>query len=183
MSVSARAMAITGIDDHRYWKWISCDESRFNEVAYLQQVWWFEVDGMIAFQLPADEYSLFFRIQLGQSFKRFGRRISTFEQVHGWGLKPVRFSLSTSDGRHAVNEYFLDDDRQVKGSNPRICTRGNWVNVYVGAIKVTNDQKITEIKFSMTQIDCTHSKGGLCLDSVSLIPKRLLKDGRKSGST
>lgn len=28
LSIAARAMTITGIDDHRYWRWIPCDESR-----------------------------------------------------------------------------------------------------------------------------------------------------------
>lgn len=28
-----------------------------------------------------------------------------------------------------------------------------------------------KLKFSMMQIDCTHTKGGLCVDSVFIYPK------------
>nr|ACJ84444.1 unknown [Medicago truncatula] len=45
MSISAKGLSITGIDDRRYWTWVPTEESRFNIVAYLQQIWWFEVDG------------------------------------------------------------------------------------------------------------------------------------------
>ena len=45
MSISAKTMAITGTDGRRYWNWIPTDDSRFHIVAYLQQIWWFEVDG------------------------------------------------------------------------------------------------------------------------------------------
>jgi hypothetical protein len=30
---------------------------------------------------------------------------------------------------------------------------------------------MTKLKFSMMQIDCTHIKGGLCVDSVFICPK------------
>ncbi|KAM0900792.1 hypothetical protein ACQ4PT_020410 [Festuca glaucescens] len=38
MSISSKAMAITGIDDRRYWSHLVTEESRFHSVAYLQQI-------------------------------------------------------------------------------------------------------------------------------------------------
>lgn len=32
MSISAKAMAITGIEDRRYWNWIPTEESRFDQL-------------------------------------------------------------------------------------------------------------------------------------------------------
>lgn len=179
LSISARAMAITGIDDHRYWRWIPYDESRFHEAAYLQQHWWFEVDGVVKFQLPAGEYSLSFRLRLGRPSRRLGRRIYVFDQIHGWDLKPVRFSLSTSDGQHAIRECYLTEPGEIEGNGVVSYARGNWTDYYVGDFEVKNDSKVTEVKFSMTQIDCTHSKGGLCLDFVSIIPSKLRKEAMK----
>ncbi|KAE8680726.1 F-box protein PP2-A13 [Hibiscus syriacus] len=74
LSISSKALTITGIDDRRYWSHISTEESRYSTVAYLQQTWWFEVDGELEFQFPAGTYSLFFRLQLGKSLKRLGRQ-------------------------------------------------------------------------------------------------------------
>ncbi|KAL5648995.1 hypothetical protein ACJX0J_039804, partial [Zea mays] len=52
MSISSRALSITGIDDRRYWNFIPSDESRFRTVAYLSQIWWFEVRGEVEFFFP-----------------------------------------------------------------------------------------------------------------------------------
>ncbi|KAF8413104.1 hypothetical protein HHK36_001080 [Tetracentron sinense] len=155
--ISAKALRITGIDDRRYWNHIPTEESRFHTVAYLQQTWWFEVDGELEFRFPAGTYSLFFRLQLGRASKRLGRRVCNSEHIHGWDIKPVRFQLSTSDGQHALSQCYLDGP-------------GNWVHYHVGDFVVENPDVSTKINFSMMQIDCTHTKGGLCLDSVMIYP-------------
>ncbi|XVF53665.1 hypothetical protein PTKIN_Ptkin05aG0117000 [Pterospermum kingtungense] len=158
LSVSAKALKITGIDDRRYWNNIPTQESRFETVAYLQQIWWFEVVGELEFEFPPGAYSLFFRLQLGKASKKFGRRICNLDQVHGWNIKPVRFQLSTSNGQQASSECYLYEP-------------GNWVHYHVGDFAIENTNSPTKIKFSMMQIDCTHTKGGLCLDSVFIYPR------------
>lgn len=178
VSISAKAMAITGIEDRRYWSWVPTEESRFNVIAYLQQVWWFEVDGAVKFPFPPDIYTLSFRIHLGRFSKRLGRRVSYFDQTHGWDIKPVQFELTTSDGQQASSESLLDD---IGNDDPYgIHKRGSWIEYKVGEFIVGESDPPTEVKFSMKQIDCTHSKGGLCVDSVSIIPSEL-KGRRKTG--
>nr|DAD18798.1 TPA_asm: hypothetical protein HUJ06_020261 [Nelumbo nucifera] len=132
LSISSKALSITGIDDRRYWKRIPTEESRFRSVAYLQQIWWFEVDGQVEFQFPAGTYSLFFRLQLGRASKRFGRRVCNPEHVHGWDIKPVRFQLSTSDGQHALSQCYLGEP-------------GNWGHCYVGDFVVENPNAPTKV--------------------------------------
>ncbi|OWM79513.1 F-box protein PP2-A13-like [Punica granatum] len=157
LSISSKALKITGIDDRRYWNHIPTDESRFHTVAYLQQIWWVEVVGEIEFQFLPGTYSVFFRLQLGKASRRFGRRVCNLDQVHGWGIKPVRFQLSTSTGQNAASECYLDEP-------------GNWVHYHVGDFHIDNPDTPVRIKFSMVQIDCTHTKGGLCVDSVMIYP-------------
>ncbi|XP_073013889.1 F-box protein PP2-A15 [Typha latifolia] len=176
ISISAKAMSITGIEDRRYWTWIPTEESRFHIVAFLQQIWWFEVDGMVKFPFPAGVYSLLFRLHLGKFFKRLGRRLCSYENTHGWDLKPVRFELSTSDGQQVTRECCLDEPEKddLYGNNKR----GNWIEYHVGDF-VANGTEMLVLRYSMKQIDCTHSKGGLCVDSVSIIPSEL-RERRKS---
>lgn len=162
MSLSSKGLSITGIDDRRYWNHISTEESRFRTVAYLQQIWWLEIDGELDFQFPADTYSMFFRLRLGKSSKRRGRRVSNSENIHGWQIKPVSFQLTTSDGQEAVTKCYLD--------NP-----GDWIHYHVGDFVVGSTNSSMNIKFSMTQIDCTHTKGGLSVDSVFIYPKSVGK--------
>ncbi|KAF5451521.1 hypothetical protein F2P56_026625 [Juglans regia] len=158
VSISSKALRITGIDDRRYWNHISTEETRFQTVAYLQQIWWLEVNGEFEFQFPAGTYSIFFRLQLGRSSKRMGRRICNSKHVHGWNIKPVSFQLTTADGQHAVTQCYLDSP-------------GNWVHYHAGDFVVQNTNALMKIKFSLTQIDCTHTKGGLCVDCVFIYPK------------
>lgn len=178
ISISAKGMAITGIEDRRYWNWVPTEESRFHVVAYLQQIWWFEVDGVVNFPFPADIYTLSFRLHLGRFAKRLGRRVCNFEHTHGWDIKPVRFELSTSDGQQASSECCLDETEQdeINGNHKRGC----WIEYKVGEFVVTDSVPATEVQFSMKQIDCTHSKGGLCVDSVFIIPSDL-RERKKRG--
>ncbi|KAJ4713004.1 F-box protein PP2-A13-like [Melia azedarach] len=159
LSLSSKGLAITGIDDRRYWNHIPTEESRFASVAYLQQIWWFEVDGEVEFPFPAGTYSIYIRLQLGRAYKRFGRRVCNTEHVHGWDKKPAQFQLWTSDGQHASSQCILNEP-------------GKWIHYHIGDFVVENANPVTKIKFSMTQIDCTHTKGGLCLDSVLICPSK-----------
>ncbi|XP_060201337.1 F-box protein PP2-A15-like isoform X2 [Lycium barbarum] len=169
MSISTKAMLITSGEDRRHWNWFPTDESRFHVVAYCQQVWWFEVGGSVKFPFPPDVYTLTFRVHLGKFYKRLGRRVCNFEHTHGWDLGPVRYELSTSDGQHIVSESSIHDSDQG----------GNWIEYKVGEFIVSRSDPATEVRFSMKQIDCTHSKGGLCVDSVSIVPSDLKGRRRK----
>ncbi|RLN35039.1 F-box protein PP2-A13 [Panicum miliaceum] len=160
MSISSMALSITGIDDRRYWNFIPNDESRFHTVAYLSQIWWFEVRGEVEFCFPEGTYSLFYRVHLGRPFKRLGRRVCSSEHIHGWDIKPVRFQMSTDDGQQAQSKCYLTDP-------------GVWINHHVGDFVVKDSSKPTNIRFVMIQIDCTHTKGGLCVDSVVVKPQYL----------
>lgn len=136
------------------------------------------MDGSVKFPLPPDIYTLSFRIHLGRFSKRLGRRVCYFEHTHGWDIKQVTFDLSTSDGQEASTEYYLDDcaEDETNGCHKRGC----WIEYKVGEFIVNESDPATEVRFSMKQIDCTHSKGGICVDAVSIIP-RDLKMGRGKG--
>lgn len=135
-----------------------CIINRFQIVAYLQQIWWVEVSGELEFEFPPGKYSLYFRLQLGKASRRFGRRVCNVDQVHGWDTKPVRFQLSTSNGQKSEKEFYLREP-------------GNWFYYRVGEFVAENTNAAMKINFLMAQIDCTHTKGGLSLDSVFICPK------------
>ncbi|XP_061359937.1 F-box protein PP2-A13-like [Gastrolobium bilobum] len=157
--MSSKSLKITGIDDRRYWNYIPTEESRFKSIAYLQQMWWVEVVGELEFEFPVGSYSLIFRLQLGKAFKKLGRRVCNVDQVHGWDIKPVQFQLSTSDGQRSHSECYLHGP-------------GEWVYYHVGDFVVEKPNETTNIKFSLAQIDCTHTKGGLCVDGAIICPTK-----------
>ncbi|MBA0801072.1 hypothetical protein Gohar_011463 [Gossypium harknessii] len=171
--VDLSTLVIVGIDGVEMECWMLMSISvplrfRFHSIAYLQQTWWLEVDGEVEFPFPAGSYSVFFRLQLGRSSKRFGRRICNSEDIHGWDKKPVRFQLWTSDGQHARSQCTLNEP-------------GKWFHYHIGDFNVENSNSSTKIKLSMTQIDCTHTKGGLCLDSVVIYPSKYREKLKQKG--
>ncbi|CAL5209482.1 unnamed protein product [Lathyrus oleraceus] len=155
--MSSKSLKITGIDDRRYWIYIPTEESRFKNVAYLQQMWWVEVAGELEFLFPVGSYSVTFRLKLGKPLKRLGRRVCNVDQVHGWDVKPVRFKLTTSNDECSISECYLNELEE-------------WVYYHVGDFVVVKPNEPMKIKFSLAQIDCTHTKGGLCVDSAIICP-------------
>ncbi|KZV36492.1 hypothetical protein F511_15997 [Dorcoceras hygrometricum] len=156
VAISWKGLKITGIDDRRYWSHVSTDESRFHTIAYLQQIWWLEVEGSLDLEFPRGTYSLFFRLQLGRPSKRLvGSRRS--EKIHGWNVKPVQFQLESSSGHHAKSQCFLEEE-------------GKWTYHHVGEFVVENSQSVTKLRFSMTQIDCTQQRVGSAWIVCSFVP-------------
>nr|GEY67893.1 hypothetical protein [Tanacetum cinerariifolium] len=90
-----------------YWTHIPTLQSRFHAIAYLQQIWWLEVEGDLEFSLPAGIYSLFFRLRLGRPSEGQDRKSSsTTQQVHGWNIKPVRDLVD-------LEEYVFVNDTEL----------------------------------------------------------------------
>ncbi|KAG6693566.1 hypothetical protein I3842_09G006900 [Carya illinoinensis] len=156
-----QVLTITGIEDRRYWNWVPTKESRWE----------------VKCPLPADSYTLSFRLHLGRFSKRLGRRVCTFEHTHGWDIKPVRFELFTSDGQRASSSFFLDDTEHDNANGNHKC--GCWIDYKVSEFTVSDSEPATKVRFSMNQIDCMHSKGGLCVDSVFIIPSDLKSHKRR----
>ncbi|PWA56152.1 phloem protein 2-A12 [Artemisia annua] len=161
VSISYNGLKITNFDDRRYWSRITTDESRFPSIAYLQQTWWLEVAGEVEFPFPVGTYNVYYRLQLGRLGKRFGWRVCNQDHIHGWDVKPVKFQLLTSDGQEAMSECYLT-------------APGEWISYHAGSFVVKDSKVPMKIKFSMMQIDCTHTKGGLCVDSVLICPQQVL---------
>ncbi|GKD96682.1 F-box protein PP2-A13-like protein, partial [Tanacetum coccineum] len=106
---------------------------RFHTIAYLQQIWWLEVEGDIDFQFPVGTYSLLFKLRLGRFTRRPGRRLSNQEGVNGWDIKPIQFQLATPDGQQAVSKCFLEN-------------MGSWEYHHVRDFMVDNSNDLTKIK-------------------------------------
>lgn len=157
VSISSKALTITGIDDRRYWNHIPSNESRYRTVAYLKQIWWVEVHGDVEFLFPPGTYSLKFKLRLGKVVKQNGRRVFSNEDVHGWDVKPVELKFMTSTGQRSVTKRFLKKTEM-------------WEYHNVGEFVVEDSNTPTKVKFSLTQIDCTHTKGGLAIDSILICP-------------
>ncbi|EPS70124.1 hypothetical protein M569_04645, partial [Genlisea aurea] len=164
LAISYKAMNVTGINDRRYWIRLPSEEFRFQTVAYLKQIWWLELKGNIRFRLPSGSYSLFFRLQLcnrsaSSSSGRGSSRTCKSDKVHGWDTKPVTLQLRSGDGEKKARDFMLGSSSSGKGK---------WSYYHVGDFVAVGDEM--DVDFSLTQIDCTHTKGGLWVDHVLICP-------------
>jgi hypothetical protein len=87
--LSARELSIAFADEeYQHWRWVSLDDSRFNELAELKAVSWLEVRGRMDCGLLSanTEYRVVFVLKFG-------------ECSYGWKELPIKFSITTPDGK------------------------------------------------------------------------------------
>ncbi|CAO1945318.1 unnamed protein product [Urochloa humidicola] len=68
-------------------------------VAYLRQIWWFEVVGEVDFCFPVGTYSLYFRVHLGSSTNDLAATIA----AQTMSMAGIR-SMSTSNSRPQMDD-------------------------------------------------------------------------------
>lgn len=113
-------------------------------MAYLQQIWWFELEGVVK-SPPTDICTLSFRVHLRRFSKRLGPRVCNFEHTHGSDIKPVKFELSISDGQQASRKCRLDETEQDNANANH--KQGCWTEYKEGEFIVSESDPATEVRF------------------------------------
>jgi hypothetical protein len=152
--LSARALWITWGNDHHYWRWVSRDDSRFDEVAELLNVCWLEVGGAMDCRLlSADtEYRVVFVLKLtADSYGLDGQPIRFSVKTPGVGVEEMEFEH--------LPPYVVDE----------------WVEVVAGEFRVRAAEDIDDnsspVDFLMREGEAGHWKSGLLVDGVKIEPR------------
>lgn len=154
--LSARELSIISGNDPRFWRWVSRNDSRFEEVAALLAVIWLEVGGRIDCRVLSVgcEYRVLFVLKFG-------------EYPQGWNEKPVKFSVTTQEGKETESEHLLMERQRIG--------IGGWMEVVAGEFTATaaenNDEDSSYIEFCMKEVEAGYWKGGLLIDGVRIEPK------------
>jgi len=155
--LSARELHISWGENQRYWHWGSRNDSRFEELAELLLVCWLEVRGQIDSRLLSanTEYRVVFVLKFGV-------------HPYGWGDVPIRFSVTTPDGK-LFESWQLLMERQRE----RRRISGGWMEIVAGEFtpKLAADDDDFHIKFCMEEVEVQNRKGGLFIDGVKIEPK------------
>ncbi|XP_024029827.1 putative F-box protein PP2-B12 [Morus notabilis] len=98
--LSARALSIVWGDTPRYWRWVPLPESRFEDVAELISVCWFEICGNIDIRMlsPSTLYTanLVFKSTMG---------------AYGFEHLPVEATIGLVGGETSMRSVYLDAER------------------------------------------------------------------------
>ncbi|XWS28343.1 hypothetical protein CRYUN_Cryun25bG0060300 [Craigia yunnanensis] len=178
--IAPRDLAITWGDTPVYWNWISHPESRFEEVAKLNYVWWFEIHGKISTsKLSLDtNYAAYLVFKL-------------LEEAFGFDYHPAEVSLTLGvdevctksvvldpmierrpRGRHLRHYWYEPDliDHSVMSSPERPKERADgWLEIQLGDF--FNRYGEDELEMSVMEVKAGVAKRGLVVQGVEIRPK------------
>jgi hypothetical protein len=93
------------------------------------------------------------------------------DPIGAWVVGFVELSMCTGGMSHPHGFSFqpLMSSRHHRNITSRSKEAGSFTMLVI--FTVSNSDELIKLKLSMMQIDCTHTKGGLCVDSVFIYPK------------
>ncbi|GLJ20940.1 hypothetical protein SUGI_0382250 [Cryptomeria japonica] len=172
--ISARDLCIAWGDNRSYWEWVRRDDSRFEQVARLRYVWWFDVWQRFKCSIlsPNTQYRVSFIIRMDDNSR--GSR-------YGGYPSPFIFSVVAPDGVRMESVRFLDDlekpvEKHAKGFSmtPFSQDENGWLEFVAGEFfieEVFPNGGAKEIVFCMKNVDCSFTKSNVWVEGVKIEPK------------
>ncbi|XP_061342622.1 putative F-box protein PP2-B12 [Gastrolobium bilobum] len=163
--LSARDLSIIWGDTPEYWNWITLPGSRFEEVAELVQVCWFEIRGKInAHELSSDTNYAAFLV-----FKMI--------DASGFHYCPVECSVGTFGGRGCTKNVCLDPnleetqlDARFKGLQRPSVRSDGWLEIEMGEF-FNSGVEDEEVEMSVKETESNWWKHGFYLQGIEVRPK------------
>ncbi|XP_028791938.1 F-box protein At2g02240-like [Neltuma alba] len=161
--LGAKSLAIVLGDTKSYWQWISLPESRFNEVAKLNYVWWLDIKGRVRADVlsPGTIYSAFFVYKLEGDHSMADR----FVEMSVNNEK----SFSGSHRRVILDPSTTNSIMRKKGRAGRKREDG-WMEVEMGDFFNENGCK-GFMEFRLWETN-GYIKDGLIVEGIEFRPKR-----------
>ncbi|KAJ9703204.1 hypothetical protein PVL29_004832 [Vitis rotundifolia] len=187
--IAARALTIEWGDTPMYWKWISLPQSRFQEVAELISVCWFEIRGRINTCM----------LCLKTNYAAYLVFNSTTETC-GFEYHPVEVSIGIIGGRISTQSVYLNPSKtqmhrypvvsrrigrfnrgltQLMGLQASVPADGNyqypkkredgWLEIELG--EFFNEGGYEELEMSVLEVKAGHWKYGLIIQGIEIRPK------------
>ncbi|KAF2601020.1 hypothetical protein F2Q68_00011289 [Brassica cretica] len=166
--LSAKELAITWGNSPQHWQWISNPESRFEKVAELLSVWWFEIRGKMNTRL----LSLGTRYSADIVFKTVNKcpGLADLPVEVGVGLvgQEIPKQLIYFDG------YMDKDARKVRGEMRDVMKpkkrEDGWMEAELG--EFFNEKGCYEVELSVIEIKSPYWKCGLIIQGIECRPTR-----------
>ncbi|EOA22023.1 hypothetical protein CARUB_v10002546mg [Capsella rubella] len=154
--LSARKLEITWVDSPEFWIWISTPDSRFEEVAGLLAVCWFEIRGKISTSfLSKDTVYGAYLVFKEQEMRAFG-----FKSL------PLEVSFrSTRTDVYSERRVFLESGMQEARED-------GWLEIELGEYYVGFDEE--ELEMSILETRDGGWKGGIIVQGIEIRPKQVL---------
>ncbi|KAJ1409314.1 Phloem protein 2-like [Sesbania bispinosa] len=164
--LSARDLSISWGDDTRYWNWTTLPESRFEEVALLHGVCWFEIRGKInTLALSSNtEYAAFLVFKMMDHY--------------GFNEDPVKLSVGIVGDQSYTKNVCLDPDLEENEMDdcvfhglerPNVRSDG-LLEIEMGKF-FNSGQREDEVEMSVVETENGGWKSGFFLEGIEVRPK------------
>lgn len=176
--LAARSLYIVWVNDERYWRWTSMQESSFQEVAELIIVWWLEIRGKIKTSMlsPNTTYAAYFIFKMADDFSGFGfPTVNVSVGITGEDTDKRLVSLGTQES-HSRRRGLLQARQQ--SSRPRIgderpVQRGDhWFEVKLGQFYILGDEDV-DVEMALMEVDNFNGKSGLIVQGIEIRPEAI----------
>ncbi|KAL9666984.1 hypothetical protein QQ045_001328 [Rhodiola kirilowii] len=173
-TVGVRALSIAWIDDPRYWFWASDSNSRFDDVACLRHVCWFDIVGHLETRIlsPYTTYEAYLVFKFGpneygfddQLFKSY---VTVVGQCEAGGatdqtsFNPVYFRGAGS----AIRRYRLPlRILQLVREEEDV-----WMEIEMGEFTVGNEDEASFVH--VREVEVLYTKSGIIIEGIEVRPK------------
>ncbi|KAF8117022.1 hypothetical protein N665_0012s0037 [Sinapis alba] len=166
--VSAKELMITWGNSPQHWQWISIPESRFEKVAELLSVWWFEIRGKMNTRL----------LSLGTRYSAY-IVFKTVNKCPGLADLPVEVGVGLV-GQEIPKQliYFdgyMDKDAKKERGEMRDVMKpkkreDGWMEAELGVF--FNEEGCDEIELSVIEIRSPYWKCGLIIQGIEFRPTK-----------
>ncbi|CAK8572242.1 unnamed protein product [Lathyrus sativus] len=162
--LSARDLSVTWGDTPTYWDWITLPESRFQEVARLHYVWWFEIYGKINTRV------------LSSNTQYAAVLVFKLIDPRQFDVIPVELTIDKFEDRISTKQVWLDpnydkerDDELLGLESPKLRSDG-WLEIEIGEFFSSGEQDEV-IQIGVLEIKAGRSKSGFILEGIEIRPK------------
>ncbi|XP_057536512.1 putative F-box protein PP2-B12 [Amaranthus tricolor] len=165
--LSARALKIEWADTLQYWSWFSMPESRFPEVAQLQEVCWLDIVGEINTKLLTQNTTY-------GAYLLFKVDIDSFRGFNNPEMKVLCVCESDNKQESSVKHSDLEEDRRLSQKDVLIKRDDGWMEIEMGRYKVgsmgNGDDKVKNLQMIMRESKELHWKSGLIVQGIEIRP-------------
>ncbi|CAL9248926.1 unnamed protein product [Arabidopsis halleri] len=163
--LSSKELWITWGSSPEYWQWISLPESRFEKVAELLDVCWFEIRGKTSTRVlsPGTRYSAYIVFKTKDGCPGLGHLLVEVEL----GL------VGQESSKRFI--YFVGPRNRRRGRETRDVTKpeqreDGWMEAELG--EFFSEESCDEIEFSVIEIKSPYWKSGLIIQGIEFRPTK-----------
>ncbi|PRQ41595.1 putative phloem protein [Rosa chinensis] len=173
--IASKGLRIAWGDTPRYWEWISLPESRFEEVAKLRVVGWFEIRGRIATRMlsPSTLYKAYLVYKFNErpwTFDNHPTAVAVSARSYGFDYECPSLSEMVEGGELKYTAFLAQPEREISEETRLPDKRADgWLEMELGEYFCDGEEDV-ELEMICCEINSS-GKCGIIVQGIEVRPK------------